>query len=71
MEPLGTLVAGLFDPGIDPADQDSAAPALGVCRYRSDDSVFFDHDYIIKGVVGRILWKLLTEYSTDGMVTSP
>lgn len=33
--------------------------------YRADDSVFVDHDYVIKGLSGRILWKLLREHQ-DG-----
>jgi hypothetical protein len=32
-----------------------------VSYYVADDSVFVDHDYVIKGLPGRILWKLLRE----------
>jgi adenylate cyclase len=39
-----------------------------VRRYRADDSVFFDTTYIIKGVAGAILWKLLREYVESGRV---
>jgi hypothetical protein len=39
---------------------------LAVAYYQADDSVFVDDDYVIKGVPGRILWKLLREHATDG-----
>ena len=50
-----------------------AAPATGpagveVLYYQADDSVFFGRDYVIKGVPGRILWKLLREHAADGRV---
>ena len=36
-----------------------AGPALRVRHYRSNDSVFINNAYLIKGVAGAILWKLL------------
>ncbi len=33
-----------------------------------DGSTFVDGDYLIKGVAGRILWSLLSEYEADGRV---
>lgn len=44
-----------------------AAPgALKVRRYARDHSVWFDDDYVIKGVAGAILWKLLQEWQSLG-----
>jgi hypothetical protein len=31
-----------------------------------DGSTFLDGEYLIKGVAGRILWKLLRHYTVDG-----
>lgn len=39
---------------------------LAVRHYALDDTVFVDDDYLIKGVAGAILWKLLREYTTNG-----
>lgn len=36
-----------------------------VRHYAEDDSVFVDGDYLIKGVAGAILWKLVREYTQD------
>jgi adenylate cyclase len=41
-------------------------PPLLIRRYEADDSIFVGDDYLIKGVAGAILWKLLTDYSTEG-----
>ncbi|MDG4647900.1 GAF domain-containing protein [Roseibacterium sp. SDUM158017] len=37
-----------------------------VRHYPRDDSVFLDHDYLIKGVAGAILWRLLREHAATG-----
>jgi hypothetical protein len=39
---------------------------LAVAYYQADDSVFVDGAYVVKGVPGRILWKLLREHEADG-----
>ncbi|AOS81807.1 MULTISPECIES: GAF domain-containing protein [Hydrogenophaga] len=40
----------------------AAAPLLRVRRYRRDDSIFVNNAYLIKGVAGAILWKLLNDH---------
>ena len=42
-----------------------AAP-LRVRHYEVDNSVFLDDDYLIKGVAGAVLWKLLVDHARDG-----
>lgn len=43
-----------------------AAAALQVKHYGEDDSVFLDNEYLIKGVAGGILWRLLRAYQEEG-----
>lgn len=51
-----------------------AAPALAaeaplpiqVKHYSEDDSVFLDNEYLIKGVAGAILWRLLSAFVAEG-----
>ncbi len=43
-----------------------AGPALRVRHYRSNDSVFVNNTYLIKGVAGAILWKLLQDRQHQG-----
>jgi len=53
-----------------------AAPPLAASVRRSthvrffpvDGSTFFDGDYLIKGVAGRLLWSLLRQYESEGRV---
>ncbi len=47
-----------------PAAPTCAAPdaLLQVRRYRSNNSVFLNDSYLIKGVAGAIFWKLLNDY---------
>ncbi len=42
------------------------APPLRVRHYAADDSVFLDDDYLIKGVAGAVLWKLLRDHADNG-----
>jgi GAF domain-containing protein len=46
------------------------APAgtVEVKHYEEDDSVFLDNEYLIKGVAGGILWRLLRNYDEHGRV---
>ena len=41
---------------------------LAIRHYTMDDTVFVDDDYLIKGVAGAILWKLLSEYTAHDRV---
>ncbi|MDY0005240.1 MAG: pyridoxamine 5'-phosphate oxidase family protein [Spongiibacteraceae bacterium] len=43
-----------------------AATTLRVRYYPGHSSVFIDDDYLIKGVAGAILWRLLTEFAASG-----
>jgi adenylate cyclase len=46
----------------------NTGPGASVTYYQADDSIFVGDDYVIKGVPGRVLWKMLREYETDGRV---
>jgi hypothetical protein len=52
--------------------REAREPALGrstLIRYFPvDGSTFVDGDYLIKGVAGRILWSLLSQYEAEGRV---
>jgi len=65
------------------AHQQEEAPEPGACpeppalqpertmvvrHYHADNSIFLDHDYLIKGVAGAIFWKLLREHAASGRV---
>ena len=39
-----------------------AGPPLTVRHFAATDSIFFDDDYLIKGVAGAILWAVLTDF---------
>lgn len=55
-------------PPIDPIASGVApeGPPLVIRHYEVDQSLFIGDDYLIKGVAGAILWKLLTSYCKDG-----
>ena len=44
------------------------AAAVSFRHYASDDSIFLDNTYLIKGVAGRILWRLLQSYFDERRV---
>lgn len=53
------------------ANKSSMQPSgqtLAIRHYAQDDTIFVDDDYLIKGVAGAILWKLLNEYTAQGRV---
>ncbi len=55
--------------GWEPSPAPPAAPAgppVQVRHYRANHSIFVGNDYLIKGVAGAILWKLLTTQAASG-----
>lgn len=44
----------------------AAGPPIQVKHYSDDDSVFLDNEYLIKGVAGGILWRLLSQHQAEG-----
>ncbi len=71
---LGTAM-DLLQAAAEPPTDEAAAQAplppaegtpLAVRHYGANDSVFIDDRYLIKGVAGAILWKLLREYTAQG-----
>lgn len=71
---LGPTIRGMQElaesaSGPGPVGGDAPAvqgPPLMIRHYHADDSVFLGDDYLIKGVAGRIFWKLLRDYLGDG-----
>ena len=61
-------------PAVHPATEPrrAAGPSASVTstikHYQSDDSIFLDDAYLIKGIAGRILWKLLRIYDSERRV---
>jgi len=49
-----------------PSSPSLQAPPLRVRHYDADDSVFLGDDYLIKGVAGAVLWKLLCDHAQHG-----
>jgi adenylate cyclase len=43
-----------------------SGPPLRVRRYAENDSIFVGDDYLIKGVAGAILWKLVRSFVDEG-----
>lgn len=65
------MLALSVDPAVEseetrPASTSTAERAATVRYFAADDSVFIDDVYLIKGVAGRILWRLLHDFTTRG-----
>jgi hypothetical protein len=67
---LAAMVAALHEnPAVSAAPAASNAgdgSAIVVRRYAANDSLFVGDRYLIKGVAGNILWKLLSEHQRSG-----
>ncbi len=57
--------------GTDQGSIDRRTPAAGsglrIRHYACNDSIFIGKDYLIKGVAGAILWKLVRDYRDSGL----
>jgi adenylate cyclase len=64
-EASATAVASPSGPAA-PAPPGTASNPLRVRYYEADGSVFLDDDYLIKGVAGAVLWKLVRDHTAEG-----
>jgi adenylate cyclase len=62
------LAALRTEPAAEPPEAVADLLAVRVTYYQEDDSVFLDNEYLIKGVAGGILWRLLNKYQDEGRV---
>jgi adenylate cyclase len=58
--------AGAVEAGTTPAAVKVGLPRLRVRHFAVDGSTFFDGDYVIKGVAGKLLWSLLRQFQAEG-----
>jgi adenylate cyclase len=61
-EPLGSAEEPVAAPTPEVCPPPTGAPIV-VRHYRANDSVFLNDEYLIKGVAGAILWKLVRDYA--------
>jgi len=47
-------------------EEQASETTLAFCYYRNDDCVFVDGEYLIRNVPGKILWKVLRAYQSEG-----
>lgn len=71
LQPAEPATEPTIEPAIAPApvtaaNADAPAEAIVVHHHARTDSVFFDDDYVIKGVAGAILWKLIRTWVDTG-----
>ncbi|MGH2945228.1 MAG: GAF domain-containing protein [Solirubrobacteraceae bacterium] len=69
---LRALEADEPEPAAAPTREVIATPGgapLHLTYYQADDSVFVDGEYVVKGVPGRILWKLANIHAAEGRDT--
>jgi adenylate cyclase len=58
--------AGAIEPGKSSGAPRPGLPRLRVRHFAVDGSTFFDGDYVIKGVAGKLLWSLLRQFQSEG-----
>jgi len=62
-----TLLVSGHDRGAEDSGEAERLEAAVVAKYYpEDESVFLDNEYLIKGVAGGILWRLLRQYIDEG-----
>jgi GAF domain-containing protein/predicted pyridoxine 5'-phosphate oxidase superfamily flavin-nucleotide-binding protein len=66
-ERVAEAVAAAATP-VAPAPVAARTGPVRVRFFAADGSTFFDNDYVIKGVAGRLLWALLRHHAADGRV---
>jgi adenylate cyclase len=59
-------MAGAVEAGTSTAAVKAGLQRLRVRHFAVDGSTFFDGDYLIKGVAGKLLWSLLRQYQSEG-----
>ena len=52
--------------GVECATRAETTTAATLRHFQADGSTFIDGEYLIKGVAGRILWRLLKDHNEDG-----
>jgi hypothetical protein len=50
------------------AESERKASVASIRYFATDGSTFMDGEYLIKGVAGRILWRLLNDHQEDGRI---
>jgi len=58
--------SGLPAPGVKEAARAASAPVACLRYFPADGSTFIGSEYLIKGVAGRILWRLLNDHQEHG-----
>jgi adenylate cyclase len=66
LQPQDQEPAVAVAPAAPPAPRVDSAPALRLRRFGRDNSIFLDDVYLIRGVAGAILWKLVSEFLRSG-----
>ncbi len=57
-----------FRPRMETTAHLAQSDPMSIRYYSENDSVFIDDEYVVKGLAGRILLRLLSSYERDGRV---